>query len=186
DAFGHPAALPELALGFGLRTIILWRGHGGSADPAVDTVRWRGRGGSTVLLYHLSRSGYELGGNLPADARAAERRWRELEGELSARAILGVALLPNGADHHAPQAERAAALAALVRAAAPHQVSDGGLTEFARMLESRASGRELPVVSGERRDSYGYTWSLQGTFASRAAQKRANARAERALLREAE
>ena len=41
-------------------------------------------------------------------------------------------------------------------------------------------------MRGELRDSYGYTWTLQGTFATRAHEKRMNARAERLLLRETE
>src|SRR6185369_15618995 len=30
DSFGHPAALPELACGFGLPLVIAWRGYGSS------------------------------------------------------------------------------------------------------------------------------------------------------------
>src|SRR5581483_4169659 len=29
DSFGHPAALPSIAAGFGLPLIVLWRGYGG-------------------------------------------------------------------------------------------------------------------------------------------------------------
>jgi hypothetical protein len=60
------------------------------------------------------------------------------------------------------------------------------LAAFAARLHAAAAAATLPLVAGELRDSYGYTWTLQGTFASRAAQKRRNARAERVLLREAE
>jgi len=41
-------------------------------------------------------------------------------------------------------------------------------------------------VEGELRDSYGYAWTLQGTFGSRAADKRRYRRVERALLRDLE
>jgi hypothetical protein len=41
-------------------------------------------------------------------------------------------------------------------------------------------------VHGERRDSYGYAWTLQGTFATRAAQKRRAACAARRLARDVE
>jgi alpha-mannosidase len=34
DAFGHPAALPDLAAGFGLPLVIAWRGYGGRRWPA--------------------------------------------------------------------------------------------------------------------------------------------------------
>ena len=48
------------------------------------------------------------------------------------------------------------------------------------------SGENAAHVTGELRDSYGYTWTLQGTLGTRAAQKRTNARLERALLRDVE
>src|SRR5688500_11059962 len=40
DSFGHPAALPELARGFGCTTILLWRGFGGARWPATNVFRW--------------------------------------------------------------------------------------------------------------------------------------------------
>jgi hypothetical protein len=40
----------------------------------------------------------------------------------------------------------------------------------------------LADVTGELRDSTGWTWALQGTLASRAQQKRSNAKAERLLV----
>jgi alpha-mannosidase len=45
---------------------------------------------------------------------------------------------------------------------------------------------ELPIIDGELRDSYSYTWTLQGTLGTRAAQKRQNAIAERLLVRDVE
>src|SRR5205085_4233578 len=44
----------------------------------------------------------------------------------------------------------------------------------------------LPIIGGELRDSYGYTWTLQGTFGTRAHQKRSNATLERMLVRDVE
>ena len=70
DSFGHPAALPTLAAGFGLPLIILWRGYGSSRWPAGDIARWRGPDGSAALLYHLPRAGYEFASSLPADPAA--------------------------------------------------------------------------------------------------------------------
>lgn len=186
DAFGHPASLPSLAQGFGCGVIILWRGYGGKAWPAGDTVRWRAPDGAESLLYHLPPDGYEAGSSLPADPDAARERWRRLGTTLAGRASVGVALLPNGADHHARQRDRARALAALAAAAAPARIAAGSLRSFATALAQRAQDAALPVVEGELRDSYGYTWTLQGTFATRAHQKRHNAIVERALVRDAE
>ena len=186
DAFGHPASFPSLAQGFGYDVIVLWRGYGGPAWPSGDTVRWRASDGATVLVYHLPPDGYEFGASLPARADAARDRWRGLAQVLAPRAVLGLTLLPNGADHHARQRDRTAALAALAAAAAPAAVRAGSLRAFAESLVERARGVALPVIQGELRASYGYTWTLQGTFATRAHQKRANAAVERALVRDAE
>ena len=186
DSFGHPAALPTLAAGFGLPLVILWRGYGSSRWPAGDIARWRGPEGSAALLYHLPRAGYEFASSLPVGEAAAAERWRSMRSELAARSVVGVVLLPNGADHHARQELLGDATAALTDVATPDRIIVSSLGGFASALRAAAAEWPLPVIEGELRDSYGYTWTLQGTFATRAHQKRANAHAERLLLREAE
>lgn len=187
DSFGHPAALPTLAHGFGFPLVIVWRGFGGARWPHSDTCRWTSPSGEQVLLYHLSRSGYELGANLPADPGAARERWAEIRGELLSRNATGEALLLNGADHHSRQRNQGEAVAALAAAAAPDEIKPGSLAGFAAEVEQRAAQtKRLPEVEGELRDSYGFTWTLSGTLATRAHQKRRNAQLERLLVRDAE
>ncbi|HSJ62840.1 MAG TPA: hypothetical protein VK922_02925 [Gemmatimonadaceae bacterium] len=186
DAFGHPAALPLLASEFGCPSIVVWRGFGGSRWPDGDAARWRAPDGTAALLYHLPPDGYEFGSNLPVDHGAARARWRTMIETVGPRCRLGVVLLMNGADHHAAQADLPAAIAALRAAAAPSLVRQVGLRQAAEELTTRAAGRTLPEVHGELRESLGYTWSLQGTLAVRAALKRRAARLERALLRDVE
>lgn len=186
DAFGHPAALPTLAREFGMLLAIVWRGYGGARWPSGDTVRWRASDGASVLLFHLPPDGYELASNLPRDEEHSRDRWRAIAHALVPRSTTGLLLLQNGADHHARQPELDRAIDALRTAAAPVPVERTTLRDFARRLASRAELVDLPVIEGELRDSYGYTWALQGTFATRAAQKRRNARVERLLVREVE
>ena len=186
DAFGHPAALPDLAEGFGLSLVVVWRGYGGRRSPAGDAARWRAPNGRDVLLHHLAPDGYELGSSLPTAPTEAAARWRRLEVVITPRATLGVTLLLNGADHHARQRDSRMAIEALADAARPARVAAGSLRDFAEAVTGEAAGRTLPVVEGELRDSYGYTWTLQGTLASRASQKRENARLERLLVRDVE
>ena len=186
DSFGHPAALPMLAAGFGMRLVIVWRGLGGASRPVPDVVRWTAADGSDALVYHLPPSGYELGSSLPVAEGDAAARWSRVSSELLPRAATDVVLLPNGADHHALQLQHSEALAALAAAAAPHRIISSSLRAFTEALEAAAEPWEMDAIEGELRDSYGYTWTLQGTFAARAQQKRHAARAERLLVREAE
>ncbi len=185
DAFGHPAALPTLARGFGLDVAVVWRGYGGPRWPAGDSARWTAPDGSSVLLWHLPPDGYEYGSALPVEPAAADARWRHLAESAGARATTGVMLLTNGADHHARQPGLDEAIDAL--AAAAHEpahaiVHRSSLTQWARTLRAAAERIVLPDVRGELRDSYGCTWTLQGTFGTRAWQKRGVARAD-AMLR---
>ncbi len=186
DSFGHPAALPSIAAGFGLPLVILWRGYGGKRWPAGDTVRWSSPAGDSVLLFHLPRDGYEFGSHLPPDDDGAVARWTRMRAELAPRSATGVVLVPNGADHHARQLNLRDALAAIERAGASDGVHRSSLRAFAAAVVARGSAQSLRAVRGELRDSYGYAWTLQGTFGTRAHEKRLNAHAERALVREAE
>ena len=186
DAFGHAAALPLIARGFGFEMAIVWRGYGGDRWPAGDTVRWRAADGSEITLFHLPPDGYEFGSSLPSDPGAAAARWRAMRDVLAPRSRTGLLFVQNGADHHARQTGAREAVRALTMAAAPATVVPGTLREFARELMTRISALPLPVVRGELRDSYGYTWTLQGTFGTRARQKRRNAHVERTLTRDAE
>ncbi len=186
DAFGHPAALPQLASGFGLELIVLWRGYGGARWPAGDTVWWRGADGSRVLAFHLPPDGYELGARLPAGPNEARERWQRLRNILIGRSATKVLLVQNGADHHARQRQLREALERLRDAARPDKAHASSLGAFAAAVVGRAAALPLPAVTGELRDSYGYTWTLQGTFGTRAHEKRANAIVERLLGRDAE
>nr|MBA3889987.1 hypothetical protein [Gemmatimonadaceae bacterium] len=186
DSFGHPAILPLLASGFGMQAVIVWRGYGGSRWPAGDAAWWHAPDGTRALLLHLPPDGYEFGSNLPDDPAAADARWSRMRDVLAPRARLGLMLVQNGADHHARQRGHAASVDALRAVAHPDSVTASSLRAYVGDALHAARSAALPGVTGELRDSYGYTWTLQGTFGARAAQKRTNARCERLLVRDAE
>lgn len=217
DTFGHPAALPQIAAGFGLPVAVVWRGAGGGSMPLGDAFEWFGPEGTSVFTYHLPPDGYEFGSALPANTTAAAERWQALATLFTARGRTDIALLLNGADHHARQPDIATAIVALQRAAAsvvnaeqtasPPPIGESPprhagmlssqvaiesctLQSWADRFQDAASRSRkadtLPRVTGELRDSYGYTWTLGGTLATRAHQKRCNARLERDLLRDVE
>jgi mannosylglycerate hydrolase len=192
DSFGHPAALPAIAAGYGLPLAIVWRGLGGATHPTVDTLWWQHASGARVLVHHLPPDGYETGSALPVHPERASSRWRQLSALLGARNATGTVLLTNGADHHARQSELHRALD-LARELLPERVTLERTSLHAasqQIIDAavafEAAGHPLPVLRGELRDSYGYTWTLQGTFATRAHQKRTNAMLERAILRDVE
>ena len=188
DTFGHPAALPLIVSGYGCDVAIVWRGLGGADHPHTDTIWWCAADGSRVLVHHLPPDGYEFGSALPLESAAVRARWLAVRDVLLPRNDTGVMLLLNGADHHAAQPMRAARVSALAVQAASDGVSvaTSSLATFARAALIAATLNKLPTIIGELRDSYGYTWCLQGTFGTRASQKRRNARLERALLRDVE
>lgn len=188
DSFGHPAAMPTIARGFGLEVGVVWRGLGGPAHPTGDSLHWLGPDGVSLPIWHLPRDGYEYGSALPVARDAAQRRWQALRQDALARARTPVVLLTNGADHHARQTDLPSALAALREAAAVDAVAVQamGLREWAQHFAAGVQRAVLPSVQGELRNSSGYTWSLGGTLATRAHQKRRNARLERGLLRDVE
>ena len=186
DSFGHPAMLPALAAGFGFGTVILWRGYGGASHPAGDTGHWLAPDESSVILCHLPPDGYEFGSHLPTDINAARERWSSMRAVFAPRATTGLVLLTVGADHHAVPLNLDAAIETLKEVAAPDVIQRSSIAAFGRELAERSTRHALPTVSGELRDSYGYTWTLQGTFAARAALKRRYAQVERLLIRDAD
>ncbi|HEX2218700.1 MAG TPA: glycosyl hydrolase-related protein [Gemmatimonadales bacterium] len=184
DAFGHPAIWPALGAEFGIGWGVLWRGLGGEPVQDGDLFRWRAPDGGEVLLHHLSPDGYEAGAALPADAAKLEQAWPALKAQLAPRARSPHLAVFVGADHHAahPAVGRLRDLLAALEPEAEVRVSR--LDEYFAAAEAEAG--HVPVLEGELRWSYGYTWTLQGVHATRAPLKRLHAESELSLERMAE
>lgn len=184
DAFGHPATWPTLAAEFGIRYGVIWRGLGGETGQERDLYRWRGPDGREVLLYHLPPDGYEVGRGLPADAERLPMAWGRVRSMLVPRASTRHIPVFVGADHHSahPAIGRLQSLLKQLEPASDFRISR--LQDFFAAAAEEATA--VPVICGELRWSYGYTWTLQGVHASRASLKRRHAVSELALGRMAE
>lgn len=183
DAFGHPASLPTILAGFGIRRAVMWRGYGGELGQDGDLFRWAGPDGAVVLAHHLPPAGYEVGGALPAERRKLGARWTEIRQMLLPRAGERPLLLLNGADHHAPQAGLSRVLGGLRRVAPEFRFVVGSPSDY---FDALPTVDDVPNVEGELRFSYRYTWTLQGVHSTRARLKAAIAEGDRLLVRWAE
>jgi mannosylglycerate hydrolase len=184
DAFGHPAVWPTLAAEFGIRFGVLWRGLGGEEGQERDLYRWRGTDGREVLLYHLPPGGYEIGAGLPADPDRLPEAWQRVRSVLMPRASTQHVAVFVGADHHAahPALTRLRDLLQQLEPGSRFRISR--LHDF--FIGAADEAASIPVIAGELRWSYGYTWTLQGVHATRAPLKRRHASSELALSRVAE
>jgi mannosylglycerate hydrolase len=184
DAFGHPAVWPTLAAEFGIRFGVLWRGLGGEEGQERDLYRWRGTDGREVLLYHLPPDGYEIGAGLPADPNRLPEAWQRVRSVLMPRASTQHVAVFVGADHHAahPALTRLRDLLQQLEPGSRFRISR--LHDF--FIGAAEEAGSIPVIAGELRWSYGYTWTLQGVHGTRATLKRRHASSELALSRVAE
>ncbi|HEY0350927.1 MAG TPA: glycoside hydrolase family 38 C-terminal domain-containing protein [Gemmatimonadales bacterium] len=184
DAFGHPAVWPQLAGEFGIRFGVLWRGLGGEPGQERDLYRWRGPDGREVLLYHLPPDGYEIGAGLAADPDRLPRLWTRVRATLVGRASTQQVPVFVGADHHAAHPAIASLRSLLAQLEPNSEFRVSRLYDFFTAAAGEAGA--APVISGELRWSYGYTWTLQGVHATRAPLKRRHALSELSLGRIAE
>ena len=178
DAFGHPAALPTVLSGFGIRHGILWRGYGGEPGQEGDLFRWVGPDGASVTFHHLPPDGYEAGSGLPRDPGKLVERWARLDTVLAPRAGKRPRLVTVGADHHGMDVELPRLLASLQQVTGHEFRIASPLDYFATIGETT----DAPQLRGELRFSHRYAWTLPGVLATRAGLKRRIAEGDRLLV----
>jgi alpha-mannosidase len=184
DAFGHPARLPELALEFRLVGGALWRGIHPRVTGERDLAWWESPSGGRLLVYHLPAAGYEIGSNLLVPPSRLADAWRRVAAAILPRAATRHVAVFVGADHHAASPDLGELAAALQRVEPECDFRFSRLDDFLEAAGSEAG--EASVFHGEQRDSYGYTWTLQGVHGTRAPLKRRNSSLELTLTRLAE
>jgi alpha-mannosidase len=96
DAFGHIAHLPAILRGFGIDSVLIWRGVGDEAT--TSEFRWAAPDGSEVLAIHFPH-GYGMLPALPEDRETLAAALQNLRGMLEPFATTRYILVPNGSDH---------------------------------------------------------------------------------------
>jgi 2-O-(6-phospho-alpha-D-mannosyl)-D-glycerate hydrolase len=188
DSFGHPAQLPQILLGFGLRSFVFSRGLGDERERVGGRFRWRAPDGSEVLalpqpvdygaaasIGHSVRSRQQSPG-----ANAADRVEQILraEGPMLADPGFRDLFLGNGVDHSHLQADLPEVLAEL-QALRPHvQATIARLSHYTAAIAQEPG--ELPSFTGELAGGARLN-VLRGVNSSRMYLKQANEHCERAL-----
>jgi 2-O-(6-phospho-alpha-D-mannosyl)-D-glycerate hydrolase len=178
DSFGHPAQMPQLLEGFGIRNFIFSRGLGDQIDEVGVIFRWRSPDGSEVLAFqqlpHYANFA-DLSG-----VEDAERRVRDIVGRFGSeleRAGVDDVLLSNGSDHRPVNPELPRLCAEL-----EHRFPGSEFRIVTYYDYVRAVGPvEVPAWTGELLGSRLQN-VLRGVNSARLYIKQANERAEQRLL----
>ncbi len=178
DSFGHPAQLPQILAGFGLRAFIYWRGHGDEQTVLPPEYHWQAPDGSAVLACHLRQGYFNAASDARSDAGETAAAIAKRALELATLTRSGAILLLNGFDHAPPEA-RAADLARRVASATGFAVERALLEDFAAAV--LASDAERPTHRGELVGARAAPL-LFGVWSTRSWIKLANRAAERELL----
>ncbi len=174
DSFGHPAQLPQILAGFGIRTFLFSRGLGDELDDVGVVFRWRAGPAEIVACQMLPH--YDNFARLTwyDDAEERVRAIVERFGELVRRAGGAEIVLANGSDHLPVEPELPDILAEL-------EQRFGAAFRIGRYDEHAPEPAGLPEHAGELVGSR-LENVLRGVNSARIYLKQANERAERRLL----
>jgi alpha-mannosidase len=174
DSFGHPAQLPQILAGFGIRTFLFSRGMGDEIDDVGVVFRWRAGPAEVVACQMLPH--YDNFARLSwyHDAEERVRAIVERFGELLRGVGQEEIVLADGSDHLPIEPELPEILSGLERTFQ---------TQFriGRYDEHEPAAEGLPVHEGELVGSRLQN-ILRGVSSARIYLKQANERAERRLV----
>jgi alpha-mannosidase len=174
DSFGHPAQLPQILAGFGIRTFLFSRGLGDELDEVGVVFRWRAGAAEVVACQMLPHYDNFARLNWYHDSEQRVRAIVERFGGLVRRAGGDEILLANGSDHLPIEPELPEILTGL-------EQEFTAAFRIGRYDEYSPEARGLPEHEGELVGSRLQN-VLRGVNSARIYLKQANERAERRLL----
>ncbi len=184
DSFGHIATMPSILDGFGIDTVLLYRGFGGEPGQTHSEYWWTAPDGTRSLMLHLFRHGYSAGYFHQEQDGEILARFRDLKSELDSRATTSQRLLMNGGDHHWPDPMLPQILD-LLRANFEGEFVHSTVPRYVEAVKREIS--DLPEISGELRFGYRYAFAvLGGVYSSRMYIKQRNWTCQNVLQRYAE
>jgi alpha-mannosidase len=178
DSFGHPAQIPQLLDGFGIRNCIFSRGLGDQIDEVGVIFRWRSPDDSEVLAFQQLPD-YSNFADL-SGVEDAERRVRDIVerfGKALERAGVDDVLLCNGSDHRPVNPELPRWCAELEQRFPGSEFTIAKYEGYVRAV----GPVEVPAWTGELLGSRLQN-VLRGVNSARLYIKQANERAEQRLL----
>jgi len=184
DSFGHIAMMPAILSGFGIDTVLLYRGFGGEPGQDSSEYWWTGPDGTRCLMLHLFRHGYSACYFHQETEKEILQRFKELKEEVDARAATGHRLLLNGGDHHWPDPKLPQTLD-LLRKNFNGEFAHSSVPQYAAAVKKEV--KDLPEVQGELRFGYRYAFVvIGGVYSSRMYLKQQNWQKQLLLQRYAE
>jgi mannosylglycerate hydrolase len=185
DAFGHIAHLPAILRGFGIDSVLLWRGVPRSVP--TSEFRWAAPDGSEVVVLHLAH-GYGPLPPLADDPEIIRMSLEKLREDIEPLATTKYVLVPNGSDH-LPAHESLPAFIKRINTKldAGSEMVHGNYAMYAELVRQELDGRldELPLFEGEMRSSE-RSYVLAGVLSTRIWAKQRYAHCEDLLARYAE
>jgi len=194
DTFGHVAQMPQIVRGFGMDSLVFWRGLGDESDRLGIAFRWRGPDGSELLavrqidgygaldnLGRWARGGVRASGpdQYPRIALQRLRELREIASPYLQRSGVIDLLAGNGTDHQTVQKDLTRLLAEVARAWPEAELRIAGLDEYVAAIRHRLP--HLEVYDGEMCGGKDAP-VLRGVNSTRIYLKQRNEAVERALL----
>jgi len=178
DPFGHITQMPQILKGFGMDSIIFWRGIEYEQSQGNEFI-WQGPDGTELFAVHLPKVGYCNAMSISEDVNQAYKLIKEAIEDLLSRETSKSLLLLNGVDHLEAQPHIPRLVRELNKYFIDVEIKQGNLKEYIDYAKETVKPN-LNKVTGEFRSGKD-TPILQSVYSSRMYIKQANTRCETLL-----